>query len=56
MVEEVSVPQRAGEKRFGSIVQLLETPKGELASGLPTRPAALLGGGPSRFGRRTSGS
>ena len=29
VIEEVSLPQRAGEKRFGSIIQLLETPKGE---------------------------
>jgi hypothetical protein len=29
LVEELSVPQRSGEKRFSSIVQLLEGPKGE---------------------------
>jgi len=29
LVEEVSVPQRSGDKRFASIVQLLEGPKGE---------------------------
>ena len=29
LVEEVSVPQRSGDKRFSSIVQLLEGPKGE---------------------------
>ena len=29
VLEEISLPQRAGEKRFSSIVQLLETPKGE---------------------------
>ena len=28
-VEEVSVPQRAGEKRFTTRVELLETPTGE---------------------------
>jgi hypothetical protein len=28
-IEELSLAQRAGEKRFASIVQLLETPKGE---------------------------
>jgi hypothetical protein len=28
-VEQVSLPQRAGEKRFASVVQLLETEKGE---------------------------
>jgi hypothetical protein len=28
-LEELSLAQRAGEKRFASIVQLLETPKGE---------------------------
>jgi hypothetical protein len=29
ILEEVSVPQRAGEKRFSVVVQLLETRKGE---------------------------
>jgi hypothetical protein len=29
LVEELSVPQRAGEKRFATVVQLLETAKGE---------------------------
>ena len=29
LLEEVRLPQQAGEKRFASIVQLLETPKGE---------------------------
>ena len=29
LVEEVSVPQRSGDKRFSSIVQLLEGAKGE---------------------------
>jgi hypothetical protein len=29
LVEELTVPQRAGEKRFASKVQLLETGKGE---------------------------
>jgi hypothetical protein len=28
-VEQVTLPQRAGEKRFASLVQLLETDKGE---------------------------
>jgi hypothetical protein len=28
-VEQLTLPQRAGEKRFSSIVQLLETDKGE---------------------------
>jgi hypothetical protein len=28
-VEQLTLPQRAGEKRFASIVQLLETAKGE---------------------------
>ena len=28
-VEQLTVPQRAGEKRFASVVQLLETEKGE---------------------------
>jgi hypothetical protein len=29
VIEEVSVPQRVGEKRFATLVQLLETGKGE---------------------------
>jgi hypothetical protein len=29
LVEEVTLPQRAGERRFASVVQLLETAKGE---------------------------
>src|SRR5947208_13237517 len=28
-VEQVTLPQRAGEKRFASVVQLLESEKGE---------------------------
>jgi hypothetical protein len=29
LVEEVTIPQRAGERRFASLVQLLETDSGE---------------------------
>ncbi len=29
LVEELTLPQRAGDKRFSSVVQLLETEKGE---------------------------
>ena len=29
LVEELTVPQRAGDKRFASVVQLLESAKGE---------------------------
>jgi hypothetical protein len=29
LVDELTLPQRAGEQRFASIVQLLETAKGE---------------------------
>jgi hypothetical protein len=29
LVEELALPQRAGDKRFSSLVQLLETDKGE---------------------------
>jgi hypothetical protein len=29
LVEELSLPQRAGDRRFASLVQLLETEKGE---------------------------
>lgn len=30
LVDELTLPQRAGEKRFVSVVQLLEAPRGEL--------------------------
>ena len=29
LVEELTLPQRAGEKRFSSVIQLLETDRGE---------------------------
>jgi hypothetical protein len=29
VIDELAVAQRAGDKRFGSVVQLLEGPKGE---------------------------
>jgi hypothetical protein len=29
LVERVSLPQRAGDKRFSSVVELLESPQGE---------------------------
>jgi hypothetical protein len=29
VVERVALPQRAGEKRFSSLLELLETPRGE---------------------------
>ncbi|MBA2332162.1 MAG: hypothetical protein H0V94_05160, partial [Actinobacteria bacterium] len=29
LIEELRLPQQAGEKRFSSLVQLLETKKGE---------------------------
>jgi hypothetical protein len=29
LVEQLTIPQRAGEKRFSSVVQLLETDRGE---------------------------
>ena len=29
LVEELTLPQRAGDKRFSSVVQLLESPSGE---------------------------
>lgn len=29
LVEEVTLPQRAGDKRFASLIQLLESEKGE---------------------------
>lgn len=44
IVEEVRLPQRAGAKRFGSILQLLETPKGDAL----VRFAYTTGGGARR--------
>jgi hypothetical protein len=44
IVEEVRLPQRAGAKRFGSILQLLETPKGDAL----IRLAYTTGGGTRR--------
>ena len=29
LIDELTLPQRAGEKRFASVVQLLESPRGE---------------------------
>ena len=29
LVDELTLPQRAGEKRFASVVQLLEAPRGD---------------------------
>jgi hypothetical protein len=29
LMDELTLPQRAGEKRFSSVVQLLEAPRGE---------------------------
>ena len=29
LVDELMLPQRAGEKRFASVIQLLEAPRGE---------------------------
>jgi hypothetical protein len=44
LVEELTLPQRAGDKRFASIVQLLETEKGERL----VRFAYTTGGGTRR--------
>ena len=40
LIDELPLPQRAGEKRFASVVQLLEAPRGE-------RPAGRRGAGRS---------
>jgi len=37
VVEEVTVPQRVGDKRFSVVVQLLETRSGERLVRAPTR-------------------
>ena len=51
LIEEVKVPQRAGEKRFASSVQLLENERGEPL----VRIAYTTGGvGPARPGHAAS--
>ena len=45
LVEELTLAQRAGEKRFSSVVQLLEVPGGERLVRFASAP-----GGPARRG------
>ena len=47
VLDELTLPQRAGEKRFASVVQLLEAPSGELL----VRFAYSTGGGARRAAR-----
>ncbi len=44
-VEQLTLPQRAGEKRFASVVQLLETDNGERL--VRPDPSLLVAGGPT---------
>jgi hypothetical protein len=46
LVEELSVPQRAGEKRFATIVELLETEKGERLVRIAYSTGGLVRRGP----------
>jgi hypothetical protein len=45
-VEQLTVPQRAGEKRFASLVQLLETDKGERLVRFAYTTGGVAGRGP----------
>jgi hypothetical protein len=45
VVDELTLPQRAGDKRFASVVQLLEAPRGERLLRF-----AYSSGGPARRG------
>jgi len=43
LVDELTLPQQAGEKRFASIVQLLEAPRGERLVRFASRRGARPG-------------
>jgi hypothetical protein len=49
VIEELSVPQRAGEKRFATIVQLLTDEKGEELVRFAYSTDGTARRGPSRF-------
>lgn len=46
LVEDLSVPQRAGEKRFATVVELLETEKGERLLRIAYSTGGLVRRGP----------
>jgi hypothetical protein len=46
LVDEVKLQQKAGDKRFASLVQLLEDEKGKRLVRFATRPTGLPGAGP----------
>ena len=46
LIEELRLPQQAGDQRFASVVQLLEAAKASGSSASRTRPAAPRGAGP----------
>ena len=45
LLEELRLPQQSGEKRFASLVQLLEDGKGSGSSGSRTPPTGSRGAG-----------
>ena len=54
LVEEAVVPQRAGDKRFSVVVQLLETPSGERLIRFAYTTDGTARRVPSRCGRAIS--
>jgi hypothetical protein len=52
LVEELAVPQRAGDRRFASIVQLLEVPGGERLVRFAYATGGTARRGPVTFRRR----
>jgi hypothetical protein len=52
LVDEVKVPQRAGEKRFASLVQLLEDERGEVVIRFAYSTGGVARRGPVTFRAR----
>ena len=52
VIEELSLPQRAGDKRFASVVQLLETERGERMVRFAYTTDGVARGGPVTLRRR----
>ena len=52
LVDELSLPQRAGDRRFSSVVQLLEGPKGERLVRFAYRTDGIARRGPVTFRAR----
>ena len=54
VLEELRVSQRAGDRRFDTVVQLLEDEKGVSSSASPTHPAVGPAAARSRYAEGTS--